>query len=55
MSRWRLFTGTSVGSQIVPPEWWNQGEDCASLMKFWKSSIVPKRRPLSRSITKGEP
>ena len=21
MSRWRLFTGTSVGSQTVPPEW----------------------------------
>ena len=23
MSRWRLFTGTSVGSQTVPPEWCN--------------------------------
>ena len=21
MSRWRLFTATSVGSQSVPPEW----------------------------------
>ena len=21
MSRWRLFTGISVGSQTVPPEW----------------------------------
>ena len=21
MSRWRLFTATSVGSQTVPPEW----------------------------------
>ena len=41
MSRWRLFTGTSVGSQTVPPEWCSQGEACASLMKFWKSSIVP--------------
>jgi hypothetical protein len=55
MSRWRLFTGTSVGSQIVPPEWCSQGDDCASFMKLRKSSIVPKRRPRSRSITKGLP
>ena len=22
MSKWRLFTGRSTGSQIVPPLWW---------------------------------
>ena len=55
ISRCRLLTGTSVGSQIVPPEWWKLGLDCASLMKLWKSSSVPNRRPRSRSITNGEP
>ena len=25
MSRWRLFTATSTGSQTVPPEWWMAG------------------------------
>ena len=38
MSRWRLLTGTSTGSQIVPPEWCSHGVAWVSLMKFWKSS-----------------
>ena len=41
MSRWRLFTGTSTGSQIVPPEWCSQGDDWASFTRLRKSSIVP--------------
>ena len=38
MSRWRLFTGTSTGSQTVPPEWCSQGVVQASFTKFSKSS-----------------
>ena len=40
MSRWRLLTGMSTGSQTVPPEWWMYGDMYASLTKFWKSVMV---------------
>ena len=41
MSRWRLLTGTSVGSHTVPPEWCSHGVAYVSFTKFWKSSSVP--------------
>ena len=41
MSRWRLLTGTSVGSHTVPPEWCNHGVPYASFTKFSKSVMVP--------------
>ena len=31
MSRWRLLTGTSTGSQTVPPEWWRYGDGVGQL------------------------
>ena len=31
MSRWRLLTGTSTGSQTVPPEWWRCGDSVGQL------------------------
>ena len=31
MSRWRLLTGTSTGSQTVPPEWWRWGAGVGQL------------------------
>ena len=40
MSKCRLFTGRSTGSQIVPPEWCSDGARYASLTKLRKSSIV---------------
>ncbi len=55
MSRWRLFTGMSTGSQTVPPEWCNHGVAYASLTKFSKSTSDPYRRPPARSRTNGEP
>ena len=41
MSKCRLFTGTSTGSQTVPPEWCSHGDAYASFTKLRKSSIVP--------------
>ena len=41
MSRWRLLTGTSTGSQTVPPEWCRYGRLYVSFTKFRKSSSVP--------------
>ena len=41
MSRWRLLTGTSTGSQTVPPLWWRCGLMYVSFTRFRKSSIVP--------------
>ena len=55
MSRWRLFTGRSVGSQTVPPEWWSQFDMYPSFTKDRKSSIVAYLLPPSRSLTKGGP
>ena len=55
MSRWRLLTGMSTGSQTVPPEWCNHGVAYASLTKFSKSASDPYRRPPARSRTNGEP
>ena len=34
MSRCRLLTGTSTGSQTVPPEWWSHGDAYVSFTKF---------------------
>src|SRR5437660_1762256 len=48
MSRCRLLTGRSTGSQIVPPEWCRYGLAYVSFTKFRKSSIVLVR-------TQGEP
>ena len=41
MSRWRLLTGTSQGSQVVPPEWCSQGSMQVRRTRFRKSSMVP--------------
>jgi hypothetical protein len=40
MSRWRLLTGMSTGSQTVPPLWCSHGDMYASFTKFWKSAMV---------------
>ena len=40
MSRWRLLTGTSVGSQTVPPEYWSMGLIWMRRTKFSKSSSL---------------
>ena len=37
MSRWRESSGTSSGSQIVPPGESSCGNDCESFTRFWKS------------------
>ena len=54
MSRWRESSGTSLGSQIVPPAESSWGKDCESRQKFWKSAIVASRRT-SPSRTNGGP
>ena len=41
MSKWRLFTGTSVGSQMTRPEWWVHSRVWLIFTSFSKSSIVP--------------
>jgi hypothetical protein len=45
MSRWRLLTGTSTGSQIVPPLWWRCGPVAPAAVE------VPHER---RAVVRGE-
>ena len=54
MSRWRESSGTSLGSQIVPPAESSWGKACERRQKFWKSAIVASRRT-SPSRTNGGP
>ena len=54
MSRWRLSSGVSLGSQMTPPAESSTGNDWASLVKLRKSSIVASRRT-SPCRTKGGP
>ena len=54
MSRWRESSGTSFGSQIVPPAESSWGNACESRQKFSKSAIVASRRT-SPSRTNGGP
>ncbi len=54
MSRWRLSSGVSLGSQITPPAESMIGKDWASLVKLEKSSMVASRRT-APSRTNGGP
>ena len=54
MSRCRLSSGVSEGSQMIPPAESITGNDWASLVKLRKSSIVASRRT-SPSRTNGGP
>ena len=54
MSRWRLSSGVSLGSQMMPPAESRAEYDWASLVKLRKSSIVASRRT-SPCRTKGGP
>ena len=53
--RWRFGTGTSTGSQMMPPERCMDADRCASLWNACRSSSVLYRRRLSKSSTNGEP
>ena len=44
MSRWRLSSGVSLGSQITPPAESSTAKLWASFVKLRKSSIVASRR-----------
>ena len=54
MSRWRESSGTSLGSQIVPPGESSSSKLCESRTKFSKSAIVASRR-MSPSRANGGP
>ena len=54
MSRWRESSGTSFGSQIVPPTESSCGKAWASRARFWKSASVASRRS-SPSRMNGQP
>ena len=43
-TRWRESSGTSSGSQMLPPGVSSSGCICASLMKLTRSASVPSRR-----------
>ena len=55
MSRWRLLTGTSTGSQTVPPEWCSHGVAYVSFTNRSKSASDAYRRPSASERTNGDP